>query len=116
MWNPAPAPEEIVPLELLTSLMCSSLIKLNCPPSWNRSNRFRGQGNLSSSNASMRLRVVTLGADGAVVIANNHVMHVPAPVVTPVDTTGAGDAFCAALAGGLSQGKDLIASVEEACE
>ena len=58
--------------------------------------------------------VVTLGADGAVVIANSHVMHVPAPVVTPVDTTGAGDAFCAALAGGLSQGKDLIASVEEA--
>ena len=39
-------------------------------------------------------------------------MHVPAPVVTPVDTTGAGDAFCAALAGGLSQGKDLMASVQ----
>ena len=41
-------------------------------------------------------------------------MHVPAPVVAPIDTTGAGDPFCAALAGGLSQGKDLIASVEEA--
>jgi ribokinase len=58
--------------------------------------------------------VVTLGADGAVVVANNDVMHIPAPFVRPVDTTGAGDAFCAALAGGISQGNDLIVSVEQA--
>ena len=50
--------------------------------------------------------VVTLGAEGALCVQNGRVTHIPAPVVTPVDTTGAGDAFngalCAALLAGCS--------------
>jgi ribokinase len=37
--------------------------------------------------------------------------HVPAPLVQAVDTTGAGDAFTAALAVGWGEGRDLIDAV-----
>lgn len=54
--------------------------------------------------------VVTLGARGAVVIGGleNVTAHLPAPVVDPVDTTAAGDAFRAALATHLARGRSLI--------
>ncbi len=49
--------------------------------------------------------VVTLGERGALAIADGTVLHQPAPVIEPVDTTGAGDAFCAALTDGLLRGR-----------
>lgn len=43
--------------------------------------------------------IITLGEDGCVVASNDNVItHVATPKVTPVDTTGAGDAFIGALA------------------
>ena len=55
--------------------------------------------------------VVTCGADGAVFGRRRPegagVAHVPAPRVRPVDTTGAGDAFAAALAVSLAEGREL---------
>ena len=48
--------------------------------------------------------VVTLGADGALIVTADSHELVAAPTVTPVDTTGAGDAFNAALADGLGRG------------
>lgn len=56
--------------------------------------------------------VVTLGSRGALVIDGDSVEHVPAPSIIPVDTTGAGDAFCGALADGLAQGEDLLAATQ----
>ncbi|MER0241069.1 ribokinase [Streptomyces sp. HSW2009] len=53
--------------------------------------------------------VTTLGAQGAVV-AEGHadsLHHLPSPRVEAVDTTGAGDAFTAALAWRLGRGDDL---------
>lgn len=55
--------------------------------------------------------VVTLGADGALVVAGGMAEHVPAPSVEAVDTTGAGDAFCGALAGALAGGNELVEAV-----
>lgn len=52
--------------------------------------------------------VVTLGADGALVVDRGAVTHVSAPSVTPVDTTAAGDSFCGALADALVRGESLI--------
>lgn len=51
--------------------------------------------------------VVTLGAEGALVIDGDEVTAVPAPSVVPVDTTAAGDAFCGALGGALADGASL---------
>lgn len=55
--------------------------------------------------------VVTLGADGALVLDGDVVEHVPACEVTAVDATGAGDAFCGGLADGLSRGLTLLDAV-----
>ena len=48
--------------------------------------------------------VGTLGADGALLVAGGDVVVLPAPPVEAVDTTGAGDAFCGAIAEALARG------------
>lgn len=58
--------------------------------------------------------VVTLGAAGALVLADGAVTRIPAPVVDAVDTTGAGDALCGTLAAGLAAGLGLEAAVRDA--
>jgi ribokinase len=54
-----------------------------------------------------RAVVVTLGADGALVVEDGDAGHVPAVPVRPVDTTAAGDAFCGGLADALAGGAAL---------
>ena len=62
--------------------------------------------------------VVTLGAQGAMVVANEaqagrraDVVTVPAAAVTAVDATAAGDSFCGALAVALVEGADIFQAV-----
>ncbi|MEU6174708.1 ribokinase [Streptantibioticus parmotrematis] len=55
--------------------------------------------------------VVTLGADGAVLADATGVARVASPRVEAVDTTGAGDAFTAALAWRLGLGESLTEAV-----
>ena len=55
--------------------------------------------------------VVTLGADGAVVVSGGDDEHIPAPHIDPVDPTAAGDAFCGGLADALVRGDSLHAAV-----
>lgn len=54
--------------------------------------------------------VVTLGSAGAIVIDRGTVEHVESPDVVAVDTTGCGDAFCAALAVALEEDRTLVDS------
>ncbi len=63
---------------------------------------------LARSVTGARAVVVTLGAEGAVVVEGEHAERVPAPRVKVVDTTGAGDAFCGALAQALAEGAQLV--------
>jgi ribokinase len=58
-----------------------------------------------------RAVVVTLGADGAVVVAPGIDEHVPAPRVRVVDTTGAGDAFVGAVAARIATCGSLLDAV-----
>jgi ribokinase len=51
--------------------------------------------------------VVTLGGRGAMVCEDGQVTLCPAPPVTVVDTTGAGDCFVGALADALARGQSL---------
>ena len=55
--------------------------------------------------------VVTLGAQGAQVVSRDQKDSLPSFKVDVVDTTGAGDAFNAALAVGLAEGKSLEEAV-----
>jgi ribokinase len=52
--------------------------------------------------------VVTLGDQGAVVLDGSDVQHIAAMDVEAVDATGAGDAFCGALADALARGCSLL--------
>jgi ribokinase len=51
--------------------------------------------------------IVTLGAGGCVWVSSSGFEHVPAPSVSPVDTTGAGDAFNGGLGVALAHGEPM---------
>ncbi len=51
--------------------------------------------------------IVSLGAEGAVLCTDGQVIRLPATPVTPLDTTGAGDALNGILAAELSRGASL---------
>lgn len=54
-----------------------------------------------------RVVVTTLGQRGAAFTEAGRTITTPSPKVVAVDSTGAGDAFCGALAAGLARGRPL---------
>jgi ribokinase len=62
-----------------------------------------------------RSTVVTLGSDGAIVVRDGEAVSVHPTPVRAVDTTGAGDAFCGALADALARGNELHAAAQWGC-
>jgi ribokinase len=64
-----------------------------------------------ASRVAPRL-LLTLGSRGAALVRRSgEVQRVPATTVTPIDTTGAGDAFVGAFAVGLAAGLDEVAAI-----
>lgn len=59
--------------------------------------------------------VVTLGESGAEVAEGRASYAVPGNPVDAIDTTGAGDAFCGALAAALAEGRSLVDAVRWGC-
>jgi ribokinase len=55
----------------------------------------------------VRTVIITLSARGALIVRPGETTHVEGVSVDAVDTTGAGDAFCAGLAVALAEGKTL---------
>lgn len=70
-------------------------------------------GDWSSTAGRLRQRgvppaIVTLGSAGAMVLEEGVATAIPAVPITPVDTTGAGDAFTGAVAARLAGGAALV--------
>ncbi|MHB1319273.1 MAG: PfkB family carbohydrate kinase, partial [Anaerolineae bacterium] len=55
--------------------------------------------------------VVTLGANGALIVSTDGTRHIPGQQVDVVDTTGAGDAFSGALAVAVAEGRTIVEAV-----
>ncbi|APC09281.1 ribokinase [Neomoorella thermoacetica] len=51
--------------------------------------------------------IITLGAEGALLVTGEEIYHIPGKEVDVVDTTGAGDTFSAALTMAVAEGKDI---------
>jgi ribokinase len=59
--------------------------------------------------------IVTLGANGALIVTNETTKHIPSFQVNVVDTTAAGDAFIGGFACALLQNKSLEEAVRYGC-
>jgi ribokinase len=59
--------------------------------------------------------LITLGANGAYLLTESYTGMIPAPVVTAVDSTAAGDVFNGALAVALEQNRPWAEAAEFAC-
>ena len=112
--NPSPAPTEpIGPLHdadlvILNQHECRRMLELaDCLPSGNLSEDLRHLKRIYSCQDI----VMTLGSEGAVILQNDEITRIPAVKVTAVDTSGAGDAFLAAVCAALCEG----ASLTDAC-
>lgn len=131
-----------IPLDMVAvaARMCTGLFLLNPAPAASLSGELLGRVDVlipnrselatlasveeptdisEAVNAVARLHragptVVTLGGEGALIVEGGESLHVPAAEVNSVDTTGAGDAFCGALADSLARGLGLEAAVERA--
>ena len=98
--NPSPVGE--VPEGLLS--LCDVVV-----PNEDESARLGGAHTLLNKGA--REVVVTLGARGAEIVTTHSMIAVPSYVVSPIDTTGAGDAFVGALCAELIRGSTLEQAV-----
>ena len=117
IWNPAPAPSESVPLELLdlVDVLIPNQTELELLGGNRKVDTLESISEMAKTFPCSST-IVTLGERGALVVANNEAVHIPAPTISPLDTTGAGDSFCAAIATSLVEGKDLVEAAQWAVQ
>ena len=101
--NPAPAAD--LPPGLL------SLCDIVMP---NQTELSRIGGTAALLDAGVSTVVTTLGARGIRVVTSDGSIDIPPYAVRAVDTTGAGDAACGALAASLAQGSDVVTAARRA--
>ena len=114
-----PAPAATVPANLLRA--CTYLVPNRHEAEAMTGIAIDGAAAATAAAAALRSRgaeivVITAGGDGAFVVAPGApALLVPAPAVIAVDTTAAGDSFCAAFAVALVAGVALSDAVASAC-
>lgn len=106
--NPSPVPREGIPEELLA--VCDIIV-----PNEHEIDLLGGVDHLFA--AGVATVIITRGAAGVTVLESPSATPwtLDAFEVDPVDTTGAGDAFCGALASRIAAGDDLRTAVRYAC-
>jgi ribokinase len=106
---PGPLPEPLLALvDVLVPNETEALAMTACSAPAGAAERLLAQG--------CGAVVVTLGEQGALVAeAGRRPVSVPAYPVQAVDTTAAGDAFCATLAASLAAGGGLVEAVRRGC-
>jgi len=114
--NPAPAanlPEEIWPhLFLITPNQTEAEHLTGISPN-SPQNIAKAADKLLQKGAQNA--IITLGAQGAFLATPDQTLHIPAFKATPIDTTGAGDAFNGALSCALSENQALETAIRFAC-
>lgn len=80
-------------------------------PSWRDAQWLTGrttpEGAVQALGELVPVPVIKLGAEGSIGLEDGRVVRVPPPAVTPVDTTGAGDAFNAGFLWAYLRGESL---------
>lgn len=112
--NPAPAPREPLPDELLTNI--DIII-----PNKTEAEQLSGVEITDVSSVQKAIKqiadkgigtvIVTLGSKGSYTCQDGYYLHIPANKVNTVDTTAAGDTFCGALCVALAEGKSLTEAI-----
>lgn len=114
--NPAPAaqlPPEIWPLlYLITPNETETEILTGIAPNTDQEAQKAARVILERGVQNV---IITLGARGALLVNKEQTLLVPAPQVTPTDTTAAGDAFNGALAYAVAFENDLPKAIQFAC-
>lgn len=116
--NPAPAPGEGVSRALLslTGVLVPNRVEAEALTGLQiDSVEAAGSACAALRGSGVKEAVITLGGEGAVFEGPEGSGHIRPPRVAVVDTTGAGDAFCGALAVGLAEGMGLRDAVRFAC-
>jgi ribokinase len=112
--NPAPAPAEPLPAQLLS--MVDIIIPNETETSLLTGLPVENDDQANAAAAVLReigvgTVILTLGERGSLLASQETTEHFPAFEITPVDTTAAGDAFVAGLATALAEEKSLADAI-----
>lgn len=112
-WNPAPVPRE----DIVSGLDAVDTLVVNESEAQDIAARAGLSGDIDAFighfATGTRRVVVTLGAKGAKAGVAGDRYEVASPVIKAVDTTGAGDAFCGALAAALDAAVPIGRALKE---